>query len=125
MFLAIEARSKERAMMPLSLYKSRNFSAVNVLTLLLYFALGRALYYLPFGLIRLGNYAATQAGAALLPFALVMGFGSSFAGMLSDRFGPRPSLTFGPSSRPAVWRCWPLPISGNPTGLECFRRFAY
>jgi EmrB/QacA subfamily drug resistance transporter len=95
-FLAIEARSRERAMMPLSLYKSRNFSAANALTLLLYFALGGALYYLPFGLIRLGGYTATQAGAALLPFALIMGFGASFAGMLSDRFGPRLSLTFGP-----------------------------
>jgi len=83
-------------MMPLSLYRSRNFSAANALTLLVYFALGGALYYLPFGLIRLGGYSATQAGAALLPFALIMGFGASFAGALSDRFGPRLSLTVGP-----------------------------
>jgi EmrB/QacA subfamily drug resistance transporter len=96
LFLAIEARPGERAMMPLSLYKSRTFSAANGLTLLLYFALSGAFYYLPFGLIRLGGYSATQAGAALLPFAIVMGFGAPFAGMLSDRFGPRPSLTFGP-----------------------------
>jgi MFS family permease len=83
-------------MMPLSLYQSRNFSAANALTLLLYFALGGTLYYLPFGLIRLGGYSATQAGAALLPFAIIMGFGAPFAGMLSDRFGARLSLTFGP-----------------------------
>src|SRR5216684_141993 len=95
-FVAIEARFDERAMMPLSLYRSRNFSATNALTLLLYFALGGALYYLPFGLIRLGGYSATQAGAALLPFALIMGFGASFAGALADRFGPRLSLTAGP-----------------------------
>src|ERR1700731_4503816 len=95
-FVAIEARSGERAMMPLSLYKSRNFSATNMLTLLLYFALGGALYYLPFGLIRLGGYSATQAGAALLPFALIMGFGALFAGTLADRFGSRLSLTAGP-----------------------------
>ena len=95
-FVAIEARSRERAMMPLSLYRSRNFSGTNALTLLLYFALGGALYFLPFGLIRLGGYSATQAGAALLPFALIMGFGASFAGALSDRFGPRLSLTSGP-----------------------------
>jgi EmrB/QacA subfamily drug resistance transporter len=95
-FVAIEARSGERAMMPLSLYRSRNFSGTNALTLLLYFALGGALYYLPFGLIRLGGYSATQAGAALLPFALIMGFGASFAGTLSDRYGPRLSLTAGP-----------------------------
>jgi EmrB/QacA subfamily drug resistance transporter len=95
-FVAIEARSRERAMMPLSLYRSRNFSGTNVLTLLLYFALGGALYFLPFGLIRLGGYSATQAGAALLPFALIMGFGASFAGTVADRFGPRLSLTAGP-----------------------------
>src|SRR6202165_1991091 len=95
-FVAIEARSGEGAMMPLSLYRSRNFAGTNMLTLLLYFALGGALYYLPFGLIRLGGYSATQAGAALLPFALIMGFGASFAGTLSDRFGPRLSLTAGP-----------------------------
>jgi EmrB/QacA subfamily drug resistance transporter len=95
-FVAIEARLHERAMMPLSLYRSRDFSATNALTLLLYFALSGSLYYLPFGLIRLGGYSATQAGAALLPFALIMGFGASFAGALSDHFGPRLSLTAGP-----------------------------
>jgi EmrB/QacA subfamily drug resistance transporter len=95
-FLVIEARSHLHAMMPLSLYRSRNFSGANALTLLLYFALGGALYFLPFGLIRLGGYSATQAGAALLPFALIMGFGASLAGALSDRFGPRLSLTAGP-----------------------------
>jgi EmrB/QacA subfamily drug resistance transporter len=96
LFLAMEVRLGARAMMPLSLYGSRSFSAANVLTLLLYFALGGALYYLPFGLIRLGGYSATQAGAALLPFAVIMGFGAQFAGRLSDRFGPQQSLTFGP-----------------------------
>jgi EmrB/QacA subfamily drug resistance transporter len=96
LFVAIEARLNERAMMPLSLYRLPNFSATNALTLLLYFALGGALYYLPFGLIRLGGYSATQAGGALLPFALIMGFGASFAGTLTDRLGPRLLLTTGP-----------------------------
>jgi EmrB/QacA subfamily drug resistance transporter len=96
LFVVIEARLHERAMMPLSLYRSRDFSATNALTLLLYFALGGALYYLPFGLIRLGGYSATQAGAALLPFALIMGFGASFSGIVADRLGPRPLLTVGP-----------------------------
>jgi EmrB/QacA subfamily drug resistance transporter len=95
-FVVIEARLRERAMMPLSLYRSRDFSATNALTLLLYFALGGALYYLPFGLIRIGGYSATQAGAALLPFALIMGFGASFAGAVADRLGPRLLLTVGP-----------------------------
>lgn len=96
LFVAIEAFQHERAMMPLSLYRSRDFSATNALTLLLYFALGGALYYLPFGLIRLGGYSATQAGAALLPFSLIMGFGAAFAGALADRLGPRLLLGIGP-----------------------------
>jgi EmrB/QacA subfamily drug resistance transporter len=96
LFVAIEARLGERAMMPLSLYGSRNFSATNALTLLLYFAFGGAIYFLPFDLIRLGGYSATQAGAALLPFALIMGFGSLFAGTLADRLGQRLLLTLGP-----------------------------
>ncbi|SDS70112.1 MFS transporter [Bradyrhizobium canariense] len=95
-FLAIEAYSPEHAMMPLSLYRSRDFSGTNALTLLVYFALGGVLYFLPFGLIRLGGYSATQAGATFLPYALIMGFGSSSSGALSDRFGPRMSLTAGP-----------------------------
>ncbi|MFB9267297.1 MFS transporter [Bradyrhizobium erythrophlei] len=95
-FVAIEARARAGAMMPLSLYRSREFSGTNALTLLLYFALSGALYFLPFGLIRLGGYSATQAGAALLPFALIMGSSASLAGGLADRFGPRLSLTMGP-----------------------------
>jgi EmrB/QacA subfamily drug resistance transporter len=95
-FIAVEARERGAAMMPLSLYLLRDFTGANALTLLLYFALGGALYFLPFDLIRLGGYSATQAGAALLPLALIMGFGSSLAGALSDRIGPRFSLTAGP-----------------------------
>jgi EmrB/QacA subfamily drug resistance transporter len=95
-FIAIEARDPDRAMMPLVLFRSRNFSGANGLTLLLYFSLGGTLYFLPFGLIRLGLYSATQAGAALLPLALILGFGSYFAGGIADRFGPRISLALGP-----------------------------
>ena len=95
-FIAVEARDPDRAMMPLVLFKSRNFSGANALTLLLYFSLGGTLYFLPFGLIRLGLYSATQAGAALLPLALILGFGSYFAGGIADRFGPRISLGIGP-----------------------------
>ena len=95
-FIAAEARDPAGAMMPLALFRSRNFSGANGLTLLLYFALGGTLYFLPFGLIRLGEYSATQAGAALLPLALILGFGSYFAGGIADRFGPRLSLALGP-----------------------------
>ncbi len=96
LFIAIEARLHERAMMPLSLFRSRNFSTLNALTLLLYFAVGGALYYLPFGFIRLGGYSATQAGAALSPLGLIVGFGAPLVGAIAGRLNSRALLTFGP-----------------------------
>jgi EmrB/QacA subfamily drug resistance transporter len=95
-FVFVEAKAGGDAMMPLSFFRSRNFSGANALTLLLYFALGGLLYFLPFGLIRIGGYTATQSGAALLPLVLMLGFGSTFAGSLADRYGARLSLTAGP-----------------------------
>ena len=83
--------------MPLSLYRSRTFSGTNLLTFLLYFALGGALFFLPYELIRVHGWSATGAGAALLPFALVMGLFSSLAGRIADRIGPRLPLTIGPA----------------------------
>jgi MFS family permease len=93
----VVSQARERApMMPLSLYRSRAFSGANILTLLLYFALGGALFFLPFDLIRVHGWSAAEAGAALLPFSLIMGLFSSFAGRLADRIGPRLPLTIGP-----------------------------
>jgi predicted MFS family arabinose efflux permease len=83
-------------MMPLSLFRSRNFSTLNALTLLLYFAISGALYYLPFGFIRVGGYSAMQAGAALSPLALIVGFGAPLVGAIADRLNSRALLTFGP-----------------------------
>jgi MFS family permease len=94
-FVAVEAR-RPNAMMPLRLFRSRAFAGANLLTFLLYFALGGTLFFLPFALIRLGGYSATGAGAALLPFALVMGLGSAFAGKMADQLGARPLLIGGP-----------------------------
>jgi EmrB/QacA subfamily drug resistance transporter len=94
-FLLAEARERH-PMMPLHLFRNRCFSGVNGLTLLLYFALGGAMFFLPFDLIRVQGWRATEAGAALIPFAVVMGLGSAFAGRLADRIGPRLPLTVGP-----------------------------
>ncbi len=95
LFVAAEAWLKQ-PMMPLDLFRSRTFSGVNLLTLLLYFALGGGLFFLPFDLIRVRGFSATSAGAALIPFALVLGLGSAFVGRLADRIGPRWPLTLGP-----------------------------
>lgn len=94
-FVGAEARGRA-PMMPLSLYRSRGFSGANLITLLLYFALGGALFFLPFYLILIHGYSATAAGAVLLPFSIVMGLFSGAAGRLSDRYGARLPLTVGP-----------------------------
>ncbi|MEZ0471113.1 DHA2 family efflux MFS transporter permease subunit [Luteimonas salinilitoris] len=94
-FLVAEMRGRA-PMMPLSLYRSRVFSGANLITLLLYFALSGALFFLPFYLILIHGYTATAAGAVLLPFSIVLGLFSGVAGRLSSRYGARLPLTFGP-----------------------------
>ncbi|MEM5370467.1 MFS transporter [Paraburkholderia azotifigens] len=94
-FVGIEARSAD-PMMPLDVFHSRDFSGANLVTLLLYFGLGGALFFLPFTLIRAHGYTATEAGAALLPVPVVIGVLSRFTGGLAARYGPRALLTAGP-----------------------------
>lgn len=84
-------------MLPLGLFRSRHFSGANLMTLLLYFALTGALYFLPFNLIQVQGWSATAAGAAFLPFTIIMGFGSTYAGDLIRKFDPRIVLTVGPA----------------------------
>jgi EmrB/QacA subfamily drug resistance transporter len=94
-FVAVEVRVRS-PMLPLRLFRNRNFAGANLLTLLLYAALGGALFFLPLNLIQVQGYAASAAGAALLPFILIMFILSRWTGTLVDRFGPKPPLVAGP-----------------------------
>jgi EmrB/QacA subfamily drug resistance transporter len=94
-FVWMEARSHS-PMLPLDLFRSRTFSAVNLLTLLLYAALGGAFFFLPFALIQVQGYSAALAGAAFLPFTVIMALLSRWSGGLVDRFGARLPLVMGP-----------------------------
>lgn len=116
-FLAAEAR-ETHPMMPLGLFRSPVFSGINLLTLLLYFALGGAMFFLPFELIRVHGWSATMAGAAMLPFAVVMGLFSGLAGKLADRFGAKLSLSLGPLLAGAglALLAWPAPGAGYVDG---------
>ncbi|MGF6958861.1 DHA2 family efflux MFS transporter permease subunit [Paraburkholderia youngii] len=94
-FVIVEARSPN-PMVPLDLFRSRDFTGANLVTLLLYFGLGGAFFFLPFTLIRAHGFSATQAGAALLPVPFIIGLLSRFTGGLTSRFGSRALLTVGP-----------------------------
>jgi predicted MFS family arabinose efflux permease len=93
-FILVE-RASPAPMMPLELFRSRRFSGVNLLTLLLYGALGAAFFFLPFLLIQARGYSATATGAAYLPFTLIVGVLSRWSGRLGDRLGARWPLIVG------------------------------
>ncbi|MFM0235644.1 MFS transporter [Paraburkholderia sediminicola] len=94
-FVVLEAKTRN-PMMPLDVFRSRDFVGANLVTLLLYFGLGGALFFLPFTLIRAYGYSATEAGAALLPVPVTIGLLSRFTGGLTSRYGARALLGIGP-----------------------------
>jgi EmrB/QacA subfamily drug resistance transporter len=83
-------------LVPLALFRSRTFTGVNILTLLLYGALGGAFFFLPFALIQVHGYSATLAGTVFLPFTIILAALSRWSGGLLDRFGARLPLVVGP-----------------------------
>jgi EmrB/QacA subfamily drug resistance transporter len=94
-FIAVEHWSRV-PMVSLKLFRSRNFTGANLLTLFLYASLGGLMFFFPMDLIQIQHYTATQAGAAFLPFVVIMFGLSRWAGGLVAHYGSRIPLTLGP-----------------------------
>lgn len=94
-FTVIETRSAH-PMVPLALFRSRQFSGANAVTLAVYAALGVATFLLVVHLQTDLGYSALAAGAALLPITAIMLAFSARAGALAQRIGPRWPMTVGP-----------------------------
>ncbi|EFC82726.1 DHA2 family efflux MFS transporter permease subunit [Parafrankia sp. EUN1f] len=94
-FVAVERRAAT-PMMPLDLFGSRQFSAANMVTFVVYASLGGALFLLPIQLQQVGGYSPLAAGTALLPLTIVMLTLSARSGALAERIGPRAQMTVGP-----------------------------
>ncbi len=95
LFLAREARARH-PMLPLSLFRRRNFSAANLETLAMYAGLSILFFYLVLFLQQVAGYTALQAGLATLPTTVVMFSLSRRAGAIADRIGPRLFMGAGP-----------------------------
>ncbi len=112
LFVIVERRSAN-PMMPLSLFRSRTFTAANLLTLFLYAALSAMLFLLPFNLLQVQHYTPLEAGMALLPFVVTMSLLSRWMGALADRIGARLLLVAGPLIVAAGFALFALPSIGG------------
>jgi MFS family permease len=94
-FVFVESRV-QNPMLPLSLFKSKDFTGANLLTLSLYAALSGSMFFLTLNLLQVQGFSATAAGAAFLPFVVIMFALSRWSGGLVDRYGARLPLIVGP-----------------------------
>ena len=93
-FLAVE-RHRRHPLLPLTLFRSRQFTGANLVTVAVYAGLGLSSFLVTVQLqIGLG-YSALAAGASMLPVTIIAAFGSPRAGALAQRIGPRIPMTVG------------------------------
>ena len=104
----------ENPMLPIALFRLRTFTLANLLTLFLYAALSASFFLVPLNLIQVQHYTATAAGAALLPFPLIMFAVSRWSGGLVARTGSRLPLTVGPAIAALGLALYARPGIGGP-----------
>jgi EmrB/QacA subfamily drug resistance transporter len=94
-FLLHEWRSS-RPMLPLGLFRRRNFAIGNLETFAMYGGIGLLFFYLVIYLQQVAGFSALEAGVAMTPMTLLMLFFAGYFGGLADRLGPRAFMTAGP-----------------------------
>lgn len=94
-FVVLEGR-KPDPLLPLGLFKVRQFSAANMVTFTIYAALAGVMFLLPVQLQLVAGFSPVAAGAATLPITVMMLLLSARMGRLSQRIGPRIPMTVGP-----------------------------
>lgn len=94
-FVLFELRAEE-PMLPMSLFRSRQFSGTNIATLAIYAGLSGAMFLVVIQLQVTLGYSALAAGAAMVPFSAIMLVGSTAAGQFGTKVGPHIPLTIGP-----------------------------
>jgi EmrB/QacA subfamily drug resistance transporter len=92
----LRERRARNPVLPLSLFSSTQFTSANVVTFVVYAALGGALFLLPIQLEQVSGYTALEAGMSLLPVTVIMLLLSARSGALAARIGPRLQMTAGP-----------------------------
>jgi EmrB/QacA subfamily drug resistance transporter len=94
-FLVVE-HTVRAPLLPLALFRVRQFAAANGVTFIVYGALGGAFFLLPIELQLVNRYSPLQAGLSILPVSVLMFLFSSRSGALSSRIGPRAQMSVGP-----------------------------
>ncbi len=94
-FLIVERRAR-RPMLPMSLFRSTDFTGSGILTFLLYGALSGAMFFLPLDLVQVQGYSESAAGLALLPFVVMLAALSRWSASLLSHISARVVLTAGP-----------------------------